>query len=274
MKCKYCGGDVSLDDHFCQHCGRPVDQAQRHQMEMEQYEAEFEETKQEALEKISVASGGGFPVGIRLAIIGALIAALVFMFANFDPYTVNERKEQRAAKKNYDAYIAQMEDYLAGRDYATFSAFCRKHQLEYNRDYKSYRSIITASMYYNNVYRALQELAFATKDSADRSYYVKELSKYVNNFYDGVGDDRHVVRDEDLLRQADDEAAHAAHEAIERLLAVAQLFGDVVVLHDGPGDELREQVSRALGRGGGVPAGSVAEQEDRPDRTGPGQGAQ
>ena len=52
MKCKYCGGDVSLDDHFCQHCGRPVDQAQRHRMEMEQYETEFEETKQEALEKI------------------------------------------------------------------------------------------------------------------------------------------------------------------------------------------------------------------------------
>ena len=200
MKCKYCGGDVSLDDHFCQHCGRPVDQAQRHQMEMEQYEAEFEETKQEALEKISVASGGGFPVGIRLAIIGALIAALVFMFANFDPYTVNERKEQRAAKKNYDAYIAQMEDYLAGRDYATFSAFCRKHQLEYNRDYKSYRSIITASMYYNNVYRALQELAFATKDSADRSYYVKELSKYVNNFYESVGDDRYISSDEDPER--------------------------------------------------------------------------
>ena len=45
MKCKYCGGDVSLDDHFCQHCGRPVDQAQRHQKEMEQFETEFEETK-------------------------------------------------------------------------------------------------------------------------------------------------------------------------------------------------------------------------------------
>lgn len=197
MKCKYCGGDVSLDDHFCQHCGRPVDQAQRHQMEMEQYEAEFEETKQEALEKISVASGGGFPVGIRLAIIGVLIAALVFMFANFDPYTVHERKEQRAAKRNYDAYIAQMEDYLDNRDYATFSAFCRKHQLEYNKDYRNYRSIITASMYYNNIYRALQELAFVTKDKADRGYYLKELSKYINNFYEGVGDDRYLDREED-----------------------------------------------------------------------------
>ena len=200
MKCKYCGGDVSLDDHFCQHCGRPVDQAQRHRMEMEQYETEFEETKQEALEKISVASGGGFPVGIRLAIIGVLIAALVFMFANFDPYTVHERKEQRAAKKNYDAYIAQMEDYLENRDYATFSAFCRKHQLDYNKDYRNYRTIINAAMYYNSIYRALQELAFMTRERADRGYYVKELSKYVNNFYEGVGDDRYLDREEDPER--------------------------------------------------------------------------
>ena len=196
MKCKYCGGDVSLDDHFCQHCGRPVDQAQRHQMEMEQSETEFEETKQEALEKISVAGGGGFPVGIRLAIIGVLIAALVFMFANFDPYTVHERKEQRAAKKNYDAYIAQMEDYLENRDYATFSAFCRKHQLDYNKDYRNYRTIINAAMYYNSIYRALQELAFMTGDKAERSYYVKELSKYVNSFYEGIGDDRYISSDE------------------------------------------------------------------------------
>ena len=43
-------------------------------MEMEQYETEFEETRQEALEKISVASGGGYPVGIRLAVICAAVS--------------------------------------------------------------------------------------------------------------------------------------------------------------------------------------------------------
>ena len=228
MKCKYCGGDVSLDDHFCQHCGRPVDQAQRHQMEMEQYETEFEETKQEALEKISVAGGGGFPVGIRLAIIGVLIAALVFMFANFDPYTVHERKEQRAAKKNYDAYIAQMEDYLENRDYATFSAFCRKHQLDYNKDYRNYRTIINASMYYNSIYRALQELAFMTRDRADRGYYVKELSKYVNNFYEGVGDDRYLDREEDpeRVREVTGEMEEDLKVLFERYLGLSKEEAD------------------------------------------------
>ena len=80
MKCKYCGGDVTLDDHFCPHCGRPVDQSQRHHQEMKQYETEFEETRQEALEKISVSSGGGTAVGIRLAAIIVLVIALIFVF--------------------------------------------------------------------------------------------------------------------------------------------------------------------------------------------------
>ena len=39
-----------------------------------------------------------------------------------------------------------------------------------------------------------------TKDRADRGYYVKELSKYVNNFYEGVGDDRYLDREEDPER--------------------------------------------------------------------------
>lgn len=187
MKCKYCGGDVTLDDHFCPHCGRPVDQAQRHRMEMEQYETEFEETRQEALDKISAASVGGFAVGVRLAVICALIAAIAFMIVNFDPYTVNERREKNAAKKNYDAYIAQMEEYLENRDYVTLSSFCRKHQLDYNKDYSGYQAVITAAMYYNYIYRGLQELAFVKGDKVNNNYYLQELSKNVNNFYEESG---------------------------------------------------------------------------------------
>ena len=187
MKCIYCGGDVTLDDHFCPHCGRPVDQAQRHQMEMDQYETEFEETKQEALEKISAASGGGRAVGIRLAVICLLIAALVFMAANFDPYTVNERREKNLAKKNYDAYIAQMEEYLENRDYMAFGSFCRKHQLDYNDDFKGYRGIISASQDFNNIYRGMQELAFVTESRMKNNYYLQEISKYVNSFYEDTG---------------------------------------------------------------------------------------
>lgn len=183
MKCKYCGGDVTLNDHFCPHCGRPVDQAQRHQREMRQYETEFEETKQEAIDKISVSSGGGTAVGIRLAVIVALVAALITSAATLNPYAYNERKMKKEAAKNYDSYVAQIETYLSDRDYVALDAFANKHDLDFNDQYKPYRSIFYASGYYRNIYKGILEVAFVAKDTSNM-YYAGELSKNVNTFYE------------------------------------------------------------------------------------------
>lgn len=188
MKCKYCGGDVTLSDHFCPHCGRPVDQAQRHQTEMRQYEAEFEETKKEAIDKIAVSSGGGTAVGIRLAVIVALIAGIVWMMVYFEPYNANERMEKRNAAKNYNEYVEQMETYLADRDYIALSVFSSQHQLDYNDDYKLYREILYGANDYKSVYKGILEAAFATKDTTNM-YYASELSKNLNRFYDQIKND-------------------------------------------------------------------------------------
>ena len=44
MKCQYCGGDISLEDRICPHCGRLQENAVRHDEEMKRYEAAFEDT--------------------------------------------------------------------------------------------------------------------------------------------------------------------------------------------------------------------------------------
>ena len=185
MKCKYCGGDVGLDNHFCPHCGRPVDQAVRHQKEMEEYEAEFERTRQEAINKIQGSGVGGFAVGIRLAVIVALIAALIFMAVNLDGYSLNQRKERRAAKANHDAYVEEIENCLSDRDYIKLSVFCDKHELYYNDDFKEYRYIIYAADYYKSVYRGLLDAAFVKEDTRDM-YYASSLSNNVNSFFEQV----------------------------------------------------------------------------------------
>lgn len=190
MKCKYCGADVTLDDHFCPHCGRAVEQAQRHREEMKQYEAEFEQTKKAALDRISVTSGGGTAVGIRLALICALIAALIWMTVSLDPYMLNERREKRAAAKNHDAYTEQMETYLGDRDYVAFSVFCDTHKLDYNDDFKEYRYIIYEASYFKNIYRGLLEAAYADTGSQNL-YYAGELSRYLNDFYEQASSDNY-----------------------------------------------------------------------------------
>ena len=185
MKCKYCGADVRLDDHFCPNCGRPVEQAIRHQKEMEQYEKEFEKTRRQAMDRITVAGGGGTAVGGRLAGIVALVAVLVAMAVNLNSYSLNERREKRAAARNHDAYVEQIETYLENRDYMELAAFCDKHRLDYNKSFEEYRYIIYGAESFRNVCRGLMEVAFCKQDTR-YMYNAENLSKYVNSFYEEV----------------------------------------------------------------------------------------
>lgn len=188
MKCKYCGADVRLDDHFCPNCGRPVEQAIRHQKEMEQYEKEFEKTRRQAMDRISVSGGFGTAVGIRLAVVVALIVALVAMAVNLNSYSLNERREKRAAARNHDAYVEQIEKFIEDRDYAELAAFCDKHQLDYNKDFEEYRRIIYGAESFRSVYRGLWDVAFCTQDTR-YMYNAENLSKNVNNFYEQLQQD-------------------------------------------------------------------------------------
>lgn len=218
MKCKYCGGDVTLQDHFCPHCGRPVDQALRHQKEMREYETEFEETKREAINKISVSSGGGTAVGIRLAIIVALTIALIWMLINLNSYDINQRKEKRLANANYDAYVEQIEQYIADRDFVALSRFENKHNLDWNDKYKEYRDIFYAASSYEYIYRGILETAFLLKD-ARSLYYAENLSENVNRFYEQILSDRSTYSD------ADPEKTEAAYNEMEQdMLTLLQKY--------------------------------------------------
>ena len=218
MKCKYCGGDVTLQDHFCPHCGRPVDQALRHQKEMREYETEFEETKREAINKISVSSGGGTAVGIRLAIIVALTIALIWMLINLNSYDINQRKEKRLANANYDAYVEQIEQYIADRDFVALSRFEDKHNLDWNDKYKEYRDIFYAASSYEYIYRGILETAFLLKD-ARSLYYAENLSENVNRFYEQILSDRSTYSD------ADPEKTEAAYNEMEQdMLTLLQKY--------------------------------------------------
>lgn len=183
MKCKYCGGDVTLDDHFCPHCGRPVDQSLRHQREMKQYETEFEETKQEALEKISEGRTDGTAVGIRLAAIVLLIIGIFAAIIGLDPYSVQERRAARDVKKHFAEYTQEIDTKLENRDYLALDAFIEVHNLSGVDQFREYSMIFTAVDQYVRIYHGLQDLVYSDED-VERLYYVQSLSRNYNDFYE------------------------------------------------------------------------------------------
>jgi hypothetical protein len=167
-----------------------VDQSQRHQREMEQYETEFEETKQEALEKISVSSGGGTAVGIRLATIVVLVISIFAAAVLLDPYEAAERRAARDVKKHFAEYTQEVETFLENRDYGALNAFIDLHDLRSNDQFREYSEIFTAAEYYMRIYQGMMELAFIDADT-ENLYDVKNMSRNYNSFYETAFPKRH-----------------------------------------------------------------------------------
>ena len=190
MKCQYCGADVSLEDRICPHCGRAVDQAQRHQKEMEHYESEFARTREEALRKSGGTSGITTAIGIRLVVLAGLIILLIVMVVSLDPYSAGERKAKREALASRTAFTARIEEMLANRDYSELYTFNRRYSFEYIDEYKDYRYIFYAVDYMHRISRGLMELAYY-REGPDSPYYTESLAKSVNEFFSTTEPDRY-----------------------------------------------------------------------------------
>lgn len=225
MKCKYCGGDVTLDDRFCPHCGRPVEQALRHKLEMEYYESEFEEARQEALEKVEKSGISGTAVGIRLAAIAALIVLLIIMALNLDPYEMNKRRKTADANRNYEVYTAQIEEYLANRDYIALYSFCSDHELRFNDKYKLYDEIFSSVSRYEMIYWGLQQLVFTTDDSREL-YSLKSLSRNINEFYNDLDNHYFWTEDTDKVDAVNSEIEEDILVLLRRYLGLSREEAD------------------------------------------------
>ena len=49
MKCEFCNGNMSLEDLHCPHCGQINKHAQQHIRDMQRYQGEFNETKEDVI---------------------------------------------------------------------------------------------------------------------------------------------------------------------------------------------------------------------------------
>lgn len=186
MKCQYCGGDISLEDRICPHCGRLQENAVRHEEEMERYEAAFENTRREVLARSTHNTRG---IGVRLLVILLLIAGSVILFANSDSWAVRSARREREANANLEAFTERIGQYLEERDYEGLASFSDYYELQYNDNYKKYYTILWACDEYADVCKSL--MAFVYLDSQKKAageldYRAEGLPKYLTQYYEAT----------------------------------------------------------------------------------------
>ena len=114
MKCKYCGGNLTLEQAYCPHCGRPNEEAAQHVKDMEHYKSNFEDTKSDVYE----VTEKNTEIMSHMIIITVLVILCVVVFVvSARSWSIHRGLLQFDAGIRQGSYMKQMEQYLEDEDY-------------------------------------------------------------------------------------------------------------------------------------------------------------
>ena len=126
MKCKYCGGNLTLEQAYCPHCGRPNEEAQQHVKDMEHYKSNFEDTRSNVYE----VAQKNTEIMSHTVIITVLVilCVLVFLVSAFS-WEIHRNLVRMDTLLQQTKYEKQLEQYLEEEDYQGFESFCERHYI-------------------------------------------------------------------------------------------------------------------------------------------------
>lgn len=179
MKCKYCGGNLTLEQAYCPHCGRPNEEAEQHVRDMEHYKNNFEDTRSDVYE---VAEKNTEIMSHTVIITVLVILCVIVFVVATHSWSIRRELLQLDSKIRQGSYVEQMEQYLEDEDYIEFSAFCDRHYIgAYGSDdsYEDYRLLIDASGDYRYIYENLMKAVTTDSNRSDMLYiYYQSIAEY------------------------------------------------------------------------------------------------
>lgn len=189
MKCKNCGGEIRLEDMYCPYCGRPNEEAHRHAADMEHYRRDYQNTKQDVIERAGAQSRRA----MRFTAIALLIVAIVVnIILQMNSFSLHRAIEDSRVKKNAPVYMEKMEEYLEAEDYLGFASFCSNKRLPvYDDSFKQYYVLYRTASNYRNAVLELMQLINHSRYS-DINHHIKYTSQYVQTFYEDLNPDKYT----------------------------------------------------------------------------------
>ncbi|MBQ1770868.1 MAG: zinc ribbon domain-containing protein [Clostridia bacterium] len=188
MKCKYCGGEVSLSEKYCPYCGRLNEQTAEHAEAMRQFRKDYAETKAGVMETTKRFSGTAANAVI-IAILAILLVASIFIGNN--AWDIAYQSIKSNAIRHEAEYSQIMDDYLRKEQFLEYHAFAEKRGTTmYSRDaFSSFRQISYVVDSYCSFYRALTDVICA-EEYRNAEYRISSINNGLSNFYEQINDYR------------------------------------------------------------------------------------
>ena len=184
MKCAYCGANLQIEDEKCPHCGRDNPHYIKHRSDMQAYQADYRNTKQEVLENASRLNQRTVRITVIAILVALCAVAAVFCFLGDD---IQDAREEKEIARNKAAYEAQIMAYMDAVDPVGLYEYGRRNRLTYSDTFDEYYKVFSVSTYYHYFYEYTMELMtegihekYETLDDKCES-----LARYVGSIYEG-----------------------------------------------------------------------------------------
>lgn len=178
MKCKSCGGNLTLEDVVCPHCEAINEHAIEHIREMNRYKKDYEGTKQEVINTTKNYAG----ITVRVIILAVLIV-LTIICGVLSGKTFSIKRNITEATRNDKKCKEQIAAYLESRDYYALSIFFETQSIStLSEGYEEYDEIIYASSQYAYFYDYVMKVV-KPREGANVQGYYEWIGEKVNSFY-------------------------------------------------------------------------------------------
>ncbi|MBR5057328.1 MAG: zinc ribbon domain-containing protein [Clostridiales bacterium] len=183
MKCRSCGGEVSLQDKTCPYCGRVLTETAGHQAEPEQYKKKSEKSKR----GLGAALSENIPIVISSVVMLLLIIGLIVAnYISENAYHFREDAMQKESVKKYDEYSVLIKNYLDAGDYTGFASFMSYHNIaEYEEPYADLKLLWDITEEYVDLVCDVEEALIHGPEARIYSpeNYVFNCRMSINDFY-------------------------------------------------------------------------------------------
>ena len=171
MKCTKCGASVEIENNFCPYCGTENQYFQKHREEMSSIKKDYEEVKDQVLEKHQKIAG--FSVKIMIICIFVAVDILLFFLAG-SMWDILRNYEKIQAKKRVTEYRQQLELYEEEKDYILLSAFYEENKLYGVEGFEDFEAVYRISSSYSYIYKYIIALG-----DGDIYFTDQEKIKYI-----------------------------------------------------------------------------------------------
>lgn len=211
MNCENCGGNLSLEDAACPHCGTINKHAQQHIRDMDRYEGAFQSTQKNVYAITRNYAG----ITVRAIVITVLlILTVIFGVLAVSDYEIKSGLARSKSYRNFKEYEKLLDGYMEEENFMAFSAFCEAIYMRgYDSPYEKYLPVQRASGQYIYLYESIMRAYTGVLEGAEQDEiadYAETLGEQLNYFYESLDMERY-----EYVEGADTEENRKALERME-----------------------------------------------------------